>query len=141
MTLQPQEFMLQDKHQILKTKQPSDTATAGNLLQEDQMDKIKCGFTASSKCDFSNFPSEQLQIDLTVMTKKCDNITAQVAADVKLFDFYALCEREMFGPLFLFLLGYFYTMQNYEELDRYIDNECLVLRAQIAHSATTLFAW
>ena len=53
-TFQSQEMMLQDKNQIIKTKQPSDTATAGNISQEEQMDKIKCGFTASSKFDSQN---------------------------------------------------------------------------------------
>lgn len=48
--------------------------------------------------------------------------------------------NQLFGPLFLFLLGYFFSMQNYEELDRYVDNECLILRDN-AHGATTLFAW
>ena len=56
------------------------------------------------------------------MTKECDNITAQFAADAKLFNYEALCEHELFSSLFLLLLGYFYTMQNYEELERYLDN-------------------
>ena len=74
------------------------------------------------------------------MTKVDDNISAQVAAAAKLFNLDALCARESFGSLFLFLLGYIFSMPNYEELGRYVDNECLALRDN-AHGATTLFAW
>ena len=77
---------------------------------------------------------ELCNLGFNVYVFKVQNVTLQ-SQEVMLQD-----NNQLIGPLFSFLLGYIFSMQNYEDLDRYVDNECFVLREN-AHGATTLFAW